>query len=179
MRPIYVTFALPEARLPEIRAALAAGALPVTASVPGAALSAEEGRVTFVDNAVDQTTGMIRLKATFANEQERLWPGQFLGVSLTLRTIPDAVAVPSRAIQTGQGGQYLWVVGKDQAAELRPVTAGVVLDGQAVIEKGLGGGEQVVVDGQLRLVPGARVELKAGLETQAAGPPGATRPAPQ
>ncbi|MEK7712644.1 MAG: efflux RND transporter periplasmic adaptor subunit, partial [Nitrospirota bacterium] len=108
---------------------------------------------------VDTATGTIKLKATFSNKEKALWPGQFVTVRMTLSNIQDAVVVPTQAIQTGQQGQFVFVV-KDGTAELRPVTAGVTYEDVTVIEKGLSAGEQVVTDGQMRLMPGAKVEIK-------------------
>ena len=113
--------------------------------------------MTFIDNAVDNTTGTIKLKATFENPDNRLWPGQFVNVALTLTTQPNAVVVPSQAVQTGQVGQYVFVVKQDMTAEYRPVVAGNNITGETVIQKGLAAGETLVTDGQLRLVPGMKV----------------------
>jgi multidrug efflux system membrane fusion protein len=113
-----------------------------------------------VDNVVDNTTGTIRLKATFKNENRRLWPGQFVNVLLTLMTQPDAIVVPSQSIQTGQDGSYAFVVKPDFTVELRPLMPDRTLDGETVIVKGLTPGEIVVTEGQLRLVPGMKVEEK-------------------
>jgi multidrug efflux system membrane fusion protein len=116
--------------------------------------------ITFVDNAVDTNTGTIRLKGTFANTGRQLWPGQFVNVILTLTTQPNAVLIPSQAVQTGQEGQYIFVIKPDLTAEQRPVVVGRTLNNETIIEKGLQAGEKVVTDGQLQLVPGTKVELK-------------------
>lgn len=155
--PISVTFTLPEKELPRIRPQLAAGRLMAEATPSGDAGKPESGRVTFLDNAVDTATGTIRLKATFANAGRRLWPGQFATVRLTLSTLAGATVVPSQAVQTGQQGQYLFVIRADNTAELRPVKTGVTYNGSTVIEQGVRPGERVVVDGQMRLSPGAPV----------------------
>jgi multidrug efflux system membrane fusion protein len=118
------------------------------------------GRLTFVNNTVDPSTGTIQLKATFANTENALWPGQFVNVALTLTTQKGAVVVPSQAVQSGQKGQYLFVVKPDQTVEARPIVAGATHGREIVIASGLAAGERVVVDGQLRLVPGARVDVK-------------------
>jgi multidrug efflux system membrane fusion protein len=106
------------------------------------------------------TTGTIRLKGTFENKEKRLWPGQFVNVILTLTTQPNAVLIPSQAVQTGQEGLYVFVVKPDLTVESRPVAVGLSLDGLTVVTKGLQPGETVVTDGQIRLVPGAKVEIK-------------------
>ncbi len=160
--PIYVNFALPEKHLPLVRQYMATGPLKVTATIPSAPQT-EEGVVSFVDNAVDITTGTIRMKGTFENKERRLWPGQYVDVVLTLTEEPNAIVVPTTAIQQGQNGQYVYVVKPDQTAEMRPVVAGRSIDDNTVIEKGVQPGETVVTDGQLRVVPGGKVEIKSGL----------------
>ena len=141
LRPIRVSFSVPEERLAAVRAGLAAGTLPVESSPPGAGGNQppEKGSLTFVDNAVDRATGMVAVRATFPNEAERLWPGQFVRTVLTLRVIPGAVTVPSRAVATGQDGQYVWVVPTGLTARTQPVTAGASFDGRTQIEKCLSG----------------------------------------
>lgn len=161
IQPIYVTFSIPEQNLQEIKKYIAVGKLKVEAFIPGDENSPVQGIVTFVDNTVDTSTGTIKLKGTFENKGKRLWPGQFVNVVLTLTTQPDAIVVPSQAVQTGQQGLYVFVVKSDLTVESRPVVTGRNLDGEVVIEKGLEPGEQVVTDGQLRLVPGAKVEIKS------------------
>ena len=159
LEPIYVSFTAPQQQLPEILQYRAAGALPVQAVVTGQDQAAE-GELTFVDNQVDKTTGTILLRATFANADERLWPGQFVNVVLTLYTQKHAVVIPSRAVQTSQQGQYIFVVKPDLTAEMRPVTVSRTADTLAVIAEGLQPDEKVVTDGQLRVVPGGKVEIK-------------------
>ena len=175
LRPIHVSFSVPEERLAAVRAGLAAGTLPVESSPPGAGNDEppEKGSLTFVDNAVDRATGMVAVRATFPNEAERLWPGQFVRTVLTLRVVPGAVTVPSRAVETGQDGQYVWVVTTGLTARMQPVTAGASFDDRTEIEKGLSAGERVVVDGQMRLAPGAHVTLKPAVEAPASPVPGA------
>ncbi len=158
--PIYATFSVPEQFLPEIKKYRAGGSLSVDAVIPNDEIHPQQGNLTFIDNAVDPTTGTIKLKGTFANEEKRLWPGQFVNVVLTLTTQPDAILVPSQAVQTGQQGPYVFVVKPDQTVENRPVVVNRALNGETVISQGLQSGETVVTDGQLRLVPGARVEIK-------------------
>jgi multidrug efflux system membrane fusion protein len=157
-----VAFAVPEQNLPEIKKHMAAGALRTEALIPGDEKPPERGILTFVDNAVDSATGTIRLKSTFDNRERRLWPGQFVEVILTLTTRPDSVLVPSQAVQTGQEGQYVFVVKPDLTVESRPVTVGSSHDNLTVVAKGLQAGETVVTDGHLRLVPGGKVEMKNG-----------------
>jgi len=160
--PIYVTFSVPEQNLPRIKEFMAKAPL-ATEAIPGEnGHSSVSGVLTFVDNAIDQTTGMITLKATFDNRDAALWPGQFLNVRLTLTTEKGAIVVPTPAVQTGQSGQYVFVVKDDMTAEMRPVQVGRTRGEESVVASGLKPGERVVTDGQLRLAPGARVELKPG-----------------
>lgn len=165
LQPIYVTFTVPEQHLSEIKQLSARGKLRVEATIPNDAHGAVPGSLSFFDNTVDQTTGTIKLKGEFVNADRRLWPGQFVDTVLTLRTQPGAIVIPSQAIQNGQQGQYVFVIKKDNTVESRAVSVIQGLDGNVIIQKGLVAGEQVVTDGQLRLVPGARVEIK-----QASGP---------
>jgi membrane fusion protein, multidrug efflux system len=160
IRPIYVSFSVPEQSLSEIKKYLAAGSVRVQASARGQDASPASGELSFVNNTVDPGTGMIQLKATFSNRESALWPGQFVNVVLTLTTQPDAVVVPSQAIQTGQQGQYVYVMRPDSTVELRPVTAGRRIGAETVIEKGVSPGDKVVTDGHLRLVSGTRVLVK-------------------
>jgi membrane fusion protein, multidrug efflux system len=164
VRPLYVTFSVPEQYLGEIKRFMAAGKLMVDAYAPSDPAHTARGVLTFVDNAVDSTTGTIKLKATFANSDLRLWPGEFLNVVLRLSARPNATVVPSQAVQTGQSGEYVFVVKSDKTAEMRSIKAGQTIGGYTVIENGLQPGESVVIDGQLRLAPGARVEVKAPTE---------------
>lgn len=162
LHPIYVNFSAPEQRLPEIRKAMGLSRLEVKAFVTGE-IAPVIGELTFVDNKVDETTGTILLRATFPNQEEKLWPGQFVNLVLTLGRIVNAIVVPARAVQTGQQGQYVYVVKPDQTVEVRPVTVGVAVGDEVVIAEGLAPGLQVVTDGQLRLTPGAKVTIKSGL----------------
>jgi multidrug efflux system membrane fusion protein len=168
--PIYVSFGIPEARLPELKQYMAQGSVKVEALAPNDAGPPSVGRITFVDNTVDATTGTIRIKGTFPNDSRHLWPGQFVNVSVTLMTDPRAVVVPTAALQTGQQGQYVFVVKTDQTVELRTVEVARAMDTESVIKKGLRPGEAVVTDGQLRLTPGSRVSIKSG--PSASGAPG-------
>jgi len=158
--PINATFTVPEKDLPELKRHMAAGRVEVQAEVPGTAGIREKGMLAFLDNTVDPATGTIKLKAEFANTRRSLWPGQFVNLSITLSVRNNAVVVPSQAVQTGQKGQHLFVARQNGTAELRPVTAGPVDKGHTVIESGLQAGEQVVIDGQMRVVPGGRIEVK-------------------
>ena len=163
VRPIQVSFHVPQENLAEIQKQMAARPLQVQALIPGGENPPEIGTLTFVDNTVDRTTGMIQMKATFANPRERLWPGLYVNVAMTLATQPNAVVVASRAIQAGQKGMYVFVVKADDTVEARPVKIDRSLGDDTVISQGLAPGERVVTDGQLRLVPGAKVAVKAGL----------------
>jgi multidrug efflux system membrane fusion protein len=158
LRPIYVDFSVPQGDLPRIRAAHAQGPLAVSVTVPGDAGPPLSGRLTFIDNAVDQSTGTILLKATFDNTDERLWPGQYVNVTLTTGIDPDALVIPEQAVQRGQRGSHVFVVKADSTVELRDVRVARSLRGESVILDGLAAGEQVVVEGQLRLTPGTRIE---------------------
>jgi multidrug efflux system membrane fusion protein len=160
IQPIYASFTVPEQHTGAIKTAMAAGPLAVTAVIPGEEARPVHGRLTFVDHAVDQATGTLRLKATFPNEDKRLWPGQFVEVSLKLADEPDALVVPARAVQTGQGEQYVFVIRADQTVEYRAVTVKRHLEGETVLAATVTPGELVVTDGHLRLTPGARVAVK-------------------
>jgi multidrug efflux system membrane fusion protein len=158
--PIDVAFSVPEQFLLEIKKYMTSGKLGVEVLVPMNEERPERGAISFVDNTVDSQTGTIRLKGSFANRERKLWPGQFVNVVLTLTTEPNAVVVPSQAIQTGQEGQYVFVVREDLTVESRPVVAGRSGSNETVVKKGLNADEKVVTDGQVRLYPGAKVEIK-------------------
>jgi multidrug efflux system membrane fusion protein len=160
LSPIQATFTVPEKELPGLKRHMSAGKVQVEAEVPGGSGIREKGVLTFLDNTVDPSTGTIRLKAEFANAGRHLWPGQFVNLSITLAMKKDAVVVPSQALQTGQKGQHVFVAAPDGTAEMRPVVSGPVFGGVTVIESGLKPAEQVVVDGQMRVVPGGRIEVK-------------------
>ncbi len=174
IQPIYVTFSIPEQNLAEIKKYMSQGKVAVETYISKEDKTPEQGILTFVDNTVDPTTGTIKLKATFPNAQKRLWPGQFVSVALTLTTRPNALLVPTSAIQTGQEGQYVFVVKKDNTIESRPVVSGLAIADDTVIDKGVNAGETVVTDGQVRLVPGAKVEIKK--PEQAKGDEGRSQP---
>jgi multidrug efflux system membrane fusion protein len=164
LRPIYVTFTVPERHLGDLRAALVSGRLPVVVTIPTSPLSPIAGQLTFIDNQVDPATGTITLKATFANDDERLWPGQFVNVTVTLGVQANALAVPSTAIQVGQNGPYVFVIKPDSIVELRLVRVDRSVTNKTVIAEGLAAGERVVVDGQLRLTNGTRVAVQRSEE---------------
>jgi multidrug efflux system membrane fusion protein len=167
LSPIYATFSIPEKQLAEVKRAMAGNELKIEALIPNEPGSREVGTISFLDNAVNPATGTIKLKGVFANKSRKLWPGQFTDVIMTLGTRKNAVVVPTNAIQTGQQGQFVYVVKPDATAEMRPVTSSVAVGEETVVEKGLAAGETVVTDGQLRLTPGARVE--SGDKQPAAG----------
>jgi multidrug efflux system membrane fusion protein len=171
--PVYVAFSIPGSQLPEVKRSMARGPVKVASAAPASQESdstAAEGTLTFVDNAVDLTTGTIQLKAVFPNADRALWPGQFVNVALTLSTQPDAILVPTQAVQTGQAGSYVFVVGADETVESRPVVVGRTVGHETVIERGVAPGERVVTDGQLRLATGVKVEIKTAAAP--AGGPG-------
>jgi multidrug efflux system membrane fusion protein len=163
VEPIYVTFAVPESQLTAVKTYMAQGKLPVKAKPQDDANGEEEsGYLTFIDNSVDTTTGTIKLKGTFANSDHKLWPGQFVRVTLRLTTQQDAVVVPNEAVQTGQNGSFIYVVKQDRTVESRPIKVGARVDQDMVIQSGLEPGETVVTEGQLRLAPGSRVVVRDG-----------------
>jgi membrane fusion protein, multidrug efflux system len=159
VQPIYASFTVPQQQLPAIKGYMAQGALTVEA-VPTGETRPVTGTVTFIDNAVDPTTGTIRLKAQFTNGERRLWPGQFVNVAMTLAVEPDAIVAPAAAVQTGQQGAYVFVVKPDSTVETRPVVVARNQGNDAIISKGLKAGEKVVTDGQPRLVQGSAVEVR-------------------
>jgi len=158
VHPIYVSFSVPEQYLAPIKTYRAAGSLQVSATAPGVSPPAT-GRLTFVNNTVDTTTGTIQLKATFENRDNVLWPGQYVNVVMTLTT-ETAVVVPAPAVQAGQQGAFVFVVKPDLTVETRRVEVGRRLTGETIITRGVSAGERVVTDGQLRLVPGSKVEIR-------------------
>ena len=170
VQPIYVTFSVPSVNLASIRKYQAEGSLQVLVTPQDQAGSGPvTGKLTFIDNGVDVTTDTIKLKATVANEEKLLWPGQFARVGLRLTTLPHALTVPADALQTGQDGQFVFVVTQDQTAELRPVRAGAHVGGDVVIESGLKPGEQVVTEGQVRLEPGMKVQVRQPQQDSGSG----------
>ena len=159
VHPIYVNFAVPEQRLGEVREHMASHPLTVDTLAPGSDRAVASGMLIFVDNAVDPSTGTIRLRARFANKENALWPGQFVGVSLRLFEQPDAIVIPSTAVQTGPEGQYVYVVGQDMVADVRKIQVQRAEGDRTIVASGLQKGEQVVTRGQLRLGPKTRVQI--------------------
>jgi RND family efflux transporter MFP subunit len=155
MAPVYVTFAIPQRVLVDLREAMASGSSKVIATIPGHQTS-EDGKVAMVENSVDSTTGMVTVRGVMDNANETLWPGILVATKLTIRT-ENAVVLPTVAVQRSQSGNYVFVV-KDGVAKVQPVKVDRTLQGQSVIVEGLSGGEDVVVDGQLLLSDGTRVE---------------------
>jgi len=168
VRPINASFPVPAQFLPLV-IAHRADRVRVVATVPGDPTAAE-GTLSFVDNAVDTATGTVLLKATFGNEDERLWPGEFVDLTVILGEEAGRVVCPAAAVQTGQQGQYVFTVKDNRTVELRPVKVNRMDEHEAVIDEGLRPGETVVTDGQLRLVPGATIEVKGQETTGDAGP---------
>jgi membrane fusion protein, multidrug efflux system len=160
INPIYVNFTVPQSYLPEVKKNMAKGKLPVRVAVPDDARPPEQGALVFVDNAVDASTGTIRLRAVFQNASDRLWPGLFVNAVLRLSERLNATVVPSQAITSSPDGQIVYVVKSDRTVDARPVVTTRTIEGAAVIDKGLQVGETIVIDGQLRLVPGAKVDIK-------------------
>ena len=177
IHPIYVEFAVPEQYLPEIRKQMSQRTLKVQAAFENMDGPPPEGELTFVNNTVDEATGTILLKATFPNENSALWPGQFVHAALTLSELTNVVVVPSQAVQAGQNNQFVYVVKQDptnttsQIVENRPVTVGVTYQNETVVEKGLKAGETVVTDGQLRLAPGVKVNIKSSISSATTNAP--------
>jgi RND family efflux transporter MFP subunit len=155
MAPVYVTFAIPQRVLVDLRHAMANGSSKVIATIPGHH-SSEDGKVAMVENSVDSTTGMVTVRGVMDNANETLWPGILVATRLTIRT-ENAVVLPTVAVQRSQSGNYVFVV-KGGVAKVQPVKVDRTLQGQSVITEGLSGGEDVVVDGQLLLSDGTRVE---------------------
>jgi membrane fusion protein, multidrug efflux system len=160
VEPIYVTFAVPESTLTDVKKYMALGTLQVAAKTQDGEMLTEKGELTFVDNNVDMTTGTIKLKGTFRNTDHKLWPGQYANVVLRLAMRSHALVVPNQAVQSGQDGTFVYVVKDDRTVSARPVTTGPRVDQEMVIDKGLEQGETVVTEGQLRLAPGSHVQLR-------------------
>src|SRR5204863_5618380 len=158
--PIYVTFSVPERDLVRIRQTSGKDVLAVQGVIPGDEANPVMGKLSLVDNTVDPATGTVRLKATFVNDDRRLYPGQFVNVVMTLGTAMQAIVIPTQAVQVGQDKSFVYVAKADGTVEIRTVKTGTTMESMTVIEDGLKPGEQVVTDGQLRLVPGAKVQVK-------------------
>ena len=163
VHPVYVAFAVPEHKLPQVREYMAKHKLGVEVSLPEQQGPAETGELSFVDNSVDAKTGTINLKGLFANADARLWPGEFVNTTLILNQRNDAILVPSEAIQSGADGSHVFVVLAGMKVEMREIVVGESLDNQTIVTSGLKAGETVVTDGQLKLIPGAKVTIKSGL----------------
>jgi multidrug efflux system membrane fusion protein len=158
--PINVSFGIPEGQLPAFKRYLAERTLRVEANAPSETV-ASMGHIAFIDNAVDPTTGTIKIKGSFANEDRRLWPGQFVNVVVTLRMDSTAIVVPTAAIQAGQRGDFAYVVKPNQTVDLRSVTIDRTAGAESVVKDGLAPGETVITDGQLRLVAGSHIKVKS------------------
>ena len=169
LRPVNVSFGVPQQEMERLRGWRSAPEMRVDATLPEGNGPAETGRLTFLDNAVDHATGTILLKANFANASNRLWPGQFVNVRMSIAIETNAVVIPFRAVQNGQKGTYVFVVKPDQIVEVRLVKIARNVDETSIVAEGLQAGETLVTDGQQRLGPGAKVEVKE---------PGARNPEP-
>ena len=168
--PIQVAFSIPESRLPDLKRFMARGALRVLATPPNDDAAPAVGRISFVDNSVDPNTGTIKVKGTFPNADRRLWPGQFVNVTVELTTEKNATVVSTAAVQAGQQGPFVFVVKPDQTVEMRNVVVTRTAAAETVITSGIEPGETVVTDGQLRLVPGSRISVKGqGADSTRAG----------
>lgn len=172
MQPIEVSFSIPQSDLPAVRTYMAHNDLQVRAGLPKDNKPPDVGKLIFVNNTVDQGTGTVQLSAIFKNERELLWPGQYVNVTLVLTVQKDAIVVPSAAVQTGRDNKYIFVVKPDMTVEMRPVTVGRAAAAETVIETGIKAGEQVVVDGQLRIFPGAKAEIKTDVKPKSSAPGG-------
>jgi membrane fusion protein, multidrug efflux system len=171
IKPIWVAFSLAQSDFPAVRAAMAKGDVEVDAAPPGDAGPPEKGHVEFFENAIDATTGTIAMKAVFDNPQERLWPGEFVNVSVMIGVEQDVLIVPQAAVQVGQNNTYVFVVKADDTVEMRPVRVSRSLDGKSIIASGLEAGEHVVTDGQLRLSNGTRIEIRPAASQTKPGSP--------
>ena len=162
VEPIYVTFTVPQQYLADVTQYSSRGSLAVQVVIPGDSRGSITGKLSFIDNTVDAGTGTIKLKGVFTNSDRRLWPGLFVDTYLTLKTQSNALVIPSQAIQNGQQGTYVYVIKDDNTVEVRVVTTSETQQaGQLIVQKGLAAGERIVTDGQLRLVPGSKVQIKS------------------
>ena len=173
MAPIGVAFSLPESDLAAVRAAFAAGAVEVTAQTHGSDQQPAQGRLDYLDNTVGTNTGTIALRATFRNRDGTLWPGQFVDVSIRLGEIPGALVVPGTAVVLGQFDSQIFVVKPDNTVDIRVVHTGVIDGDNVVVLDAVQAGDKVVIDGQLRLVPGAHVKIRTPGDKAAGAAPGA------
>jgi membrane fusion protein, multidrug efflux system len=168
LKPIFVSFTLPQENLDAIRQSQQKAPLVVRAYSGDGTTLLSQGQLTLIDNSIDQATGTIHLKARFDNQDERLWPGEFVSLRVILKVLPNVATVPSQTVEEGPNGQYAYVIKSDDTVERRAVTVASIQDGIAVVSKGLAPGERVVVDGQYRLTEGARVKILAARGTRAA-----------
>ena len=162
--PIYVTFSVPENQLEQIRAKVSQR-LKVTAFSKGTRTGGAAGELTFIDNGVDPTTGTVKLKATFTNTDRKLWPGEYVDVVMDLSTVHNAVVVPTKAIQSGQQGQYVYVVTQQNTAESRIVTTSGTYEDLTIVSKGVAPGDKVIVEGQMRVAPNSKVAVQSTVPT--------------
>ena len=169
--PVYVTFSVPERNLPQVKKHMADRKLRVEAHIPSDDAQFAVGELTFIENEVDVNTGTIQMKATFENAQRKLWPGQFVNVTMTLVAQTGKVVIPAQAIQFGQAGQYVFVVTPDLKAEYRQITVGARMNEEAVVETGIAAGEKVVTDGQLQLANNSLVKIVDGRQPGGEGKP--------
>jgi membrane fusion protein, multidrug efflux system len=172
IHPIEVFFSIPQAELPAVRDRMGQKQLKVLASPPKDGSPPEEGSLFFIDNTIERVTGTVQLAAMFKNDRELLWPGQYVNVVLVLSVHREALIVPSVAVQIGRDGKFVFVVRPDQTVDVRPVAVSMTAGSDSVIEKGLKVGERVVTDGQLRLVPGSKIEIKPDAKTSGGTPGG-------
>jgi multidrug efflux system membrane fusion protein len=169
LQPVLTAFSVAQENMGELQRAMAAGKVPVTAKIPDSTAPAQDGEVSYVENAIDPTTNTLSVKAQFPNTDEFLWPGQFVNITMTLRVDPNAIVVPSAAVQVNQDGSYAWVVKPDNTVEMREVSVVRQLGSEMVVQGKLKPGERVVIEGQLRLENGAKVEIvkQGGVEPDA------------
>lgn len=160
IQPVYVSFSVPEQFLPEIKKFMSIGKVKTLVYINKDIEHPVEGVLTFIENTVDTVTGTIKLKSIFDNNDNKLWPGQFVDVLIILTIQKDALVIPFKAVMTGQNGQFVYVIKNDFTVENRPVVVSRTIGEEAVIEKGLLSGERIVTDGQLRLMPGSKVQIK-------------------
>jgi multidrug efflux system membrane fusion protein len=170
LQPISVVFTLPQDQLQEVIKQMASGPLKAIAIARTGQQQLGEGTLALVDNQVDSNTGTVRLKATFPNENDALWPGQFVNVRLLVRTLQQVVTVPSPAVQRGPTGRFVYVIKDDSTVAMQPVTVTAMSGGRAVVEKGLDAGTRIVVSGQYRLQPGTQVQSGATTADTSGGP---------
>ena len=175
LQPVLAAFSIPQESMGELQRAMAAGKVPVTAKIPDSTAPAQDGEVSYVENAIDPTTNTLSVKAQFPNTDEFLWPGQFVNITMTLRVDPKAIVVPSAAVQVNQDGSYAWVVKPDSTVEMRELSVVRQLGAEMVVQGDLKPGEQVVTEGQIRLEPGTKVEIlkQGGAEPDAKALPDA------